>query len=102
MHVRMTTLFPSPPSLSLPTPTSYFMKLLMRFVDDFLLITHEEELARDFVTAMNAGVPSYNCTVNNDKGGANFKLAGSGEVLLDKDGNSKVFVFFKFLYCSKS
>ena len=58
----------------------------MRFVDDFLLVTRESDLAREFSLKLTDGIPSYNCTINQDKGGANFSLNDSGEVLLDNDG----------------
>ena len=59
----------------------------MRFVDDFLLVSSDKELARQFQCHMSAGVPAYNCTVNAHKGGANFKVeAEGGEVVLDESG----------------
>ena len=58
----------------------------MRFVDDFLLITREEDVAREMVKRLGDGIGAYNCTINKEKGGANFKLAEDGKVLLDEDG----------------
>ena len=60
----------------------------MRFVDDFLLITRDKELAREFSVQMNSGVPSYNCTVNASKGGANFRVGEGGDVVVDEEGKS--------------
>ena len=34
----------------------------------------------------DAGIPSYNCTINKSKGGGNFKLTDNAEILLDKEG----------------
>ncbi len=62
----------------------------MRFVDDFLLITREAELAREFIVRLNAGIPSFNCSINQAKGRANFKLSEDGNVLFDKDGKGVV------------
>ena len=58
----------------------------MRFVDDFLLITRDKSIAMGITRALECGIKDYNCTVNKDKGGANFKLDGNGGVVLDKDG----------------
>ncbi len=46
----------------------------MRYVDDFLLITREEGVAREFLTTMQRGVASYNCIINPAKTVANFTL----------------------------
>ncbi len=60
----------------------------MRFVDDFLLITRDEGVAKGFIAQLHAGVPSYNCIVNREKGGANFTLTESEEVLVDEKGDA--------------
>lgn len=58
----------------------------MRFVDDFLLITREEAVAREMVKKLGDGIGTYNCTINREKGGANFILDEDGQVLLNEDG----------------
>ena len=90
------SLLPSLPPLSPSLPLSLFpslpLQLLMRFVDDFLLITREKELARDFVLKLTNEIPAYNCTVNRNKGKANFKVHDNGEILLDEEGTLAIVV----------
>ena len=69
----------------------------MRFVDDFLLITREKELARDFVLKLTNGIPAYNCTVNRNKGRANFKVHDNGGILLDEEGTLTMVVLLPVL-----
>ena len=47
--------------------------LLMRLVDDFLLITPDASVAHGFVRVMSAGIHEYNCLVNVDKSLVNFE-----------------------------
>ncbi|XP_064401620.1 telomerase reverse transcriptase-like isoform X2 [Halichondria panicea] len=54
--------------------------LLMRYVDDFLLITREVGVAREFLTTMQRGVAEYNCTINPAKTVTNFKLGKDEEI----------------------
>ncbi len=58
----------------------------MRYVDDFLLITREVGLAREFLTTMQRGVPEYNCTINPTKTVTNFKLGKDGGIEYLEDG----------------
>jgi hypothetical protein len=47
--------------------------LLMRLVDDFLLVTPDEDVARKFMRVMGDGVPEYGCFVNEGKSLVNFE-----------------------------
>ena len=58
----------------------------MRFVDDFLLITQDKNIAMAITQALERGIKEYNCSINTEKGGANFKLDENGEVVLNKEG----------------
>jgi len=58
----------------------------MRFVDDFLLITGNPGVAASIICTLERGVADYNCTINKDKGGANFKLDEHGQICLDREG----------------
>jgi telomerase reverse transcriptase len=46
--------------------------LLMRLVDDFLLITPDINIAKKFMHVMSTGIPEYNCFINNGKSLINF------------------------------
>ena len=54
--------------------------LLLRFVDDFLLITREPEVAREFLTTLEHGVPEYNCHINVGKTSTNFDVLPDGNL----------------------
>ena len=54
----------------LSTPDS----LLLRYVDDFLLITTRKEKAARFMTDMKRGFPDSGCFINLEKCFANFKI----------------------------
>ena len=62
----------------------------MRFVDDFLLVTGNPATAASIICTLERGVVDYNCSINKDKGGANFKLDEHGQVWLDREGNLKL------------
>ncbi|KAG4305064.1 hypothetical protein PORY_001234 [Pneumocystis oryctolagi] len=47
--------------------------ILMRLVDDFLLISLDKSIAMNFLKSMHRGYPEYNCYVNPDKSLVNFK-----------------------------
>ena len=49
--------------------------LLLRWVDDFLLITPQSALAVQFLDVMHAGIPEYGCCINPDKTMVNFDAA---------------------------
>jgi hypothetical protein len=69
-------------SLSLPLPSISSMmngvspkgSLLMRQVDDFLLLTDNMEIAKGFVRAVYDGFPDYGVTFNHDKTKTNFNI----------------------------
>ena len=52
--------------------------LLLRFVDDFLLITREPKVAKEFLTTLERGVPEYNCHINARKTSTNFDILPDG------------------------
>ncbi|EAQ93265.1 hypothetical protein CHGG_01500 [Chaetomium globosum CBS 148.51] len=52
--------------------------LLMRLIDDFLLITTDRDKARKFVEVMHGGLPEYGVVVNAAKSLANFELVVGG------------------------
>ncbi|WQF78234.1 hypothetical protein CDEST_03248 [Colletotrichum destructivum] len=52
--------------------------LLLRLIDDFLLITTDPSKAREFVEVMHGGLPEYGVTVNPKKTLVNFGMAVDG------------------------
>ncbi|TLS29587.1 hypothetical protein PpBr36_01137 [Pyricularia pennisetigena] len=52
--------------------------LLLRLIDDFLLITLDVSKARQFIEVMHAGVPEYGVTVNPNKSLVNFDVVCQG------------------------
>lgn len=52
--------------------------LLLRLIDDFLLITTDKVKASDFVGVMQQGVPEYGVTISPDKTLVNFDLSVDG------------------------
>lgn len=64
----------------------------MRYVDDFLLITREVGVAREFLTTMQGGVASYNCSINPTKTVTNFTLSNEvqGEIKYLTNGKKSV------------
>lgn len=56
--------------------------LLLRLIDDFLLITTDRDKAARFVAVMQAGVPAYGVTVSPDKTLVNFPLTTSAGTLV--------------------
>jgi telomerase reverse transcriptase len=61
--------------------------LLMRLVDDFLLITPEGDVAMQFLEVMIRGQPSYGVQVNPAKSMANFSAAVDGILLPRLEGS---------------
>lgn len=55
--------------------------LLLRLIDDFLLITTSQEVARRFMLVMHAGLPQYGLTVKTAKSRANFDVSIRGELI---------------------
>jgi len=68
--------------------------LLMRLIDDFLLITTDRGKAERFVEVMTAGVPEYGVTVNPKKSLVNFDMVVGGEPVPRPEG-----VRDRFPYC---
>lgn len=62
--------------------------LLMRLVDDFLLITPEADVAMQFLGVMIRGQPSYGVQVNAAKSMANFSAAIDGILLPRLEGST--------------
>ncbi|OLN82062.1 Telomerase reverse transcriptase 1 [Colletotrichum chlorophyti] len=62
--------------------------LLMRLIDDFLLITTDISKARRFVEVMHGGLPGYGVTVNPGKTLTNFDLQVGGTAIAKVSGNS--------------
>lgn len=52
--------------------------LLLRLIDDFLLITTDQNKAARFVEVMHRGLPQYGVAVNPDKSLVNFDLQSPG------------------------
>ncbi|KAK9770635.1 putative Telomerase reverse transcriptase [Seiridium cardinale] len=52
--------------------------LLLRLIDDFLLVTTDEAKASRFIEVMHAGIPEYGVTVNPSKTVVNFDLVIDG------------------------
>lgn len=53
--------------------------LLLRLIDDFLLITTDRTKATRFVTVMHRGLPAYGVVVNPDKTLVNFDMSAAGK-----------------------
>lgn len=54
--------------------------LLLRWVDDFLLMTYSLDYAKAFLFSMIDGFPEYNCTIKPEKSLVNFEaVTHSGE-----------------------
>jgi telomerase reverse transcriptase len=47
-------------------------QVLLRLVDDYLLVTTNISKARDFLQMMREGHPEYGCTISPDKTKTNF------------------------------
>ena len=67
--------------------------LLLRLIDDFLLISTDKRKAIRFVEIMHRGVPEYGVTVNARKTLVNFDLNMNGEPV------AKVNADQRFPYC---
>lgn len=57
---------------ALKSPGGFADTLLMRLVDDFLLITPDQSVAMNFLRKMHRGVEDYGCRVNTTKTKTNF------------------------------
>ncbi|BEJ01730.1 hypothetical protein CcaverHIS631_0604120 [Cutaneotrichosporon cavernicola] len=54
---------------------------LLRYIDDFLLVTDDYYLARRFVTTMSCGFPEYGAHISPSKTVLSFELAHNGQAL---------------------
>lgn len=52
--------------------------LLLRLIDDFLLITTDREAAMRFVHVMHAGIPEYGLSIKREKSRVNFDVQVDG------------------------
>ncbi|KAF5699219.1 telomerase reverse transcriptase [Fusarium globosum] len=66
--------------------------LLLRLIDDFLLITQDQEKAIKFVNAMHVGFPEYGVAVNPSKTMVNFDMLFDGEPV-QKSNHEKGFPY---------
>jgi telomerase reverse transcriptase len=66
--------------------------LLLRLIDDFLLITTDQRKAGKFVRVMHGGLPEYGVTVNPAKSLANFPLEVRG-VHVPRPDDSRMFPY---------
>lgn len=53
--------------------------LLLRLIDDFLLISTREVLAKRFIRTMHRGIPEYGLSVKTDKSLINFDMSFQGD-----------------------
>jgi telomerase reverse transcriptase len=60
--------------------------VLLRLVDDWLLVTTHRSVAEEVATCMLGGIPAYNVVVNPDKTKLSFKLKNNKNIR--SDGNS--------------
>ncbi|KAG0650734.1 Telomerase reverse transcriptase [Hyphodiscus hymeniophilus] len=67
--------------------------LLLRLIDDFLLITTEQSHAKKFLQVMHDGLPAYGVRVNPDKTLVNFETVINGKKVERLVGNNS------FPYC---
>ncbi|GAA5915420.1 hypothetical protein JCM6882_001418 [Rhodosporidiobolus microsporus] len=62
--------------------TADSQSVLLRYVDDFLLISTKQELATRFLRVMDDGIPEYGCSISAEKRLTNFDVAlKEGEVV---------------------
>ena len=77
----------------LADPTS----LLLRWVDDFLLITPSRPLAEKFLTTMHGGIPEFCCFVNSAKTLTNFDAVAPGGEAVRRIGSEAFFPWCGYL-----
>lgn len=70
--------------------------LLLRLIDDFLLITTNEQTARHFMRVLHAGLPDYGVTIKREKSVVNFDMTIDGHKVTRLPQNSN------FPYCGQS
>ncbi|CAM8958194.1 unnamed protein product [Rhodiola kirilowii] len=77
--------------MSLPCPKY----VLMRFIDDFILITTSRKQATNFFTRLQRGFRDYNCYINSEKYCLNFesdKVSGVSNSRLHAGDNGQAFL----------
>ena len=77
--------------------SSYEDSLLLRWVDDFFLITPHLELADKFLQRMHSGIPEYGCSVNSEKSLVNFDAKTPDGAIVKKISRDKKFPWCGFL-----
>ena len=62
--------------------------LLLRWTDDFLLVTTSEDCAVDFLAKLQSGFPEYGCEINMSKSRTNLKkgIFGKRDILKRVEG----------------
>ena len=65
--------------------------LLLRWVDDFLVITPHIELAKKFLQRMHSGIPEYGVLVNTEKSLVNFDAKTPDGAVVKKVGMDEKF-----------
>jgi hypothetical protein len=63
-------------------------QMLLRLIDDYMLITTDLDKARHFLNVMNDGYPEYGCVISPEKTMANFyhQLTSSVVTGFDRKG----------------
>lgn len=67
--------------------------LLLRYVDDFLLMTREPEIAKTFLATLQQGIPEYNCHISLDKTATNFDVLQDGSLKLNTES---IYYYIKY------
>lgn len=75
---------------------SHGQTLLLRLIDDFLLISTDREIATRFVKVMHAGVPEYGLSIKREKSRVNF------DVLFDGIAVKRSPAITDFAYCGNA
>ena len=72
--------------------------LLLRWVDDFLVLTPHRELADQFLRTMHAGIPDYGCYVNSAKTLVNFDAVNPDGMSVRRVRQDEKFPWCGFLF----
>lgn len=89
--------------INVSTPVYYGVQVMIRLVDDFLLVTKSTEVATRFFDVMTRGIytswyqcvliidvaqgiPEYNCFINVNKTVKNFEIAEGSEAKISTEG----------------
>ena len=72
--------------------------LLLRWVDDFLLITPRKRLAVEFLNTMHAGIPEYGCRINQNKTLINFDAVAPNGKQVKRIAQNERFPWCGFLF----